>query len=178
MECERYVAWWFVDCVDETECMPATCECLYNLSNGRSKSRGSHSGVGEVLQRGSPVLSYLTRARVTPRGVHFRPPQASRQGWPYYIRGGRAACGAASIVGPPLAAGLPGVGTGLSERLWGHPWRLACPALARAYVNASGATPGGWGSISLSVEIPLSHAHCLGISTTFAILPAAAFARA
>src|SRR5579883_1395303 len=28
------------------------------------------------------------------------------------------------------------------ERLWGHPWRLACPA--RPSGNASGATPGGW----------------------------------
>src|SRR5579885_2414397 len=29
-------------------------------------------------------------------------------------------------MGPPLAAGLPGLRTGFRERLWGHPLRLAC----------------------------------------------------
>jgi len=54
-----------------------------------------------------------------PIGVHLRPPQATRKGWPYERRGVRAACGAPYRVGPPLAGGLPGARTGLSERLWG-----------------------------------------------------------
>ena len=45
------------------------------------------------------------------------------------------------IVGPPLAGGLPGLRTGFRERLWGHPLRLACFALARASVIASGDGP-------------------------------------
>jgi len=44
-------------------------------------------------------------ARVIPISVHFRPSQASRQGWPR-----RRSLQAAA----------------------GHPWRLACLALARA----------------------------------------------
>src|SRR5579885_679281 len=58
-------------------------------------------------------------------GVHFRPPQATRKGWPYYRRDCTGGTNAASIVGPPLAGGLPGARTGFSSRLWGHPLRVA-----------------------------------------------------
>src|SRR5579885_1977252 len=47
---------------------------------------------------------------------------------------------ASSIVGPPLAGGLPGAAR--SERFWGQPLRVAC--LGRPEVNASGASPCGW----------------------------------
>jgi len=77
-------------------------------------------------------------------GVHFRPPQATRQGWPYERRGVRAAWGAASRGGPPLAGGLPGARTGWSERLWGWPYSRRAARGAGGAVVYSRATPGGW----------------------------------
>src|SRR5579885_2858523 len=82
--------------------------------------------------------------RATPRGVHFRPPQATRKGWPYYRRPlhqrhdrfvySRATpCGWPAwrshglqlpLLGPALAGGLRGAGTSFSERLWGYPLRV------------------------------------------------------
>src|SRR5579885_3330795 len=40
-----------------------------------------------------------------PRSVHLTPPQATRKGWPYYIRDSPGGTNAASRVGPPLAGG-------------------------------------------------------------------------
>src|SRR5579884_152393 len=62
-------------------------------------------------------------------GVNFRPPQATRKGWPYYIRDSTGGTTAASLVGPPLAGGLPGARTGLSERLWGYPYYIRCASV-------------------------------------------------
>src|SRR5579883_811889 len=50
-------------------------------------------------------------------GVNFRPPQATRQGWPYYIRIVRILSGLlSSLVGPPLAGGLLAAGWPATDR--------------------------------------------------------------
>src|SRR5579885_1224785 len=56
----------------------------------------------------------LTPKGVALLGVNLRPPQATRKGWPYERRGSTGGTNASSIVGPPLAGGLPGARTAFS----------------------------------------------------------------
>jgi len=109
----------------------------------RATPIGVHFRPPQASRQGWP---YERRSVRAPWGaIVYRPPQASRQGWPYERRGVRAPWGAIVYsratpggwpawpshglplppMGPPLAAGQPGLRTGWSERLWGHPWRLA-----------------------------------------------------
>ncbi len=68
--------------IDEAAGHPPGVALLYTLRSLRQRRRG-------VGKRG-------VYSRATPIGVNLRPPQATRQGWPYYRRTCRRACGAAA----------------------------------------------------------------------------------
>src|SRR5579885_1241979 len=109
----------------------------------RGRRKGWHWGRFSI---GFPGRSVQKPPRVsTPRGVPFRPPQASRQGWPHR-RSLQAAAGhppgvallytpiplrcwrtgAPYIVGPPLAAGQPDAASVACVGLARHRWPASC----------------------------------------------------
>src|SRR5579885_930844 len=109
----------------------------YYIRTARGAGGGSVSYiVGPPLAGGLPGLSTThSRPATTQASRPGRPPgQATRQGWPYYIRTARGAGGGSVsyIVGPPLAGGL----------VWPE-------------VNACGATSGGWpGAVTRPMPCP------------------------
>ena len=83
-----------------------------------ARTQATRKGWPYYIRSMSWAWQAIVYSRATPIGVNLRLPQATRKGWPYYRRGVRAACGAAYIVGPPLAGGLSAAGLG-TRVAWG-----------------------------------------------------------
>src|SRR5579883_2794929 len=97
--------------------------CHEKVTGTCHSERSEESEVGHAARLVRPDASlplsmtregaFFTACRMlAPR--HRSTAQATRKGWPYERRGSTGGTNASSIVGPPLAGGLPGAHTALS----------------------------------------------------------------